>query len=89
MLPKPNKDLIMENFEIALYVIMGFGLVLTFNDIQEHKDQASARYNVEGYDSKAIKAGIRGYMFAAYPLTIIKNTFFMSLCTLGAHMMFV
>jgi hypothetical protein len=79
----------MENFEIALYVIMGFGGLLTFNDIKEHKKIATERYYVDGHSAEFIKAGMRGYMFVAYPLTIIKNTFFMFLCALGAHMMFV
>ena len=79
----------MENFEIALYVIMGFGLLLTFGDIKEHKEKATARYYVDGNSAEAIKSGMRRYMFVAYSLTIIKNTFFMFLCALGAHMMFV
>lgn len=85
----------MENFEIAIYVIIAMGSLVTVDDMQQvTKDYWAYQKEHYGSTPETDEDGIlKRYLFktkcVAYPLIVIKNTFWMFLAALGAHLLFL
>ena len=74
----------MENFEIAVYVVLAMGALCTFSDFSQSRDEAHMRYPAL-MDSTARNT----YIAVSTVLNICKNIAFMFLALIAAHMMFV